>query len=183
MRAMHTLTLMSTAAAIFAMGATAYQDANVDSKGAAAQPEDRVAGLSFLSGSWRGTLFGQAAEEHWSAPEGRAMVGMFRLGAAGGRPLYELLLVEQDGDEVTYRLRHFRAKFAPLEDAPITLKAALIEKNKIVFEGAEDGRRIRVAYERTGPNELTFELSFSGEGQEQPRKERATFTRFDPAKP
>lgn len=51
--------------------------------------------LSFLTGSWRGTIGGDVViEEVWSAPRGGSMMGMFRIIAGDKTTLYEFLAIE-----------------------------------------------------------------------------------------
>lgn len=66
----------------------------------------KVADLSWLAGTWTGEGLGGRIEEVWSAPDGGAMVGYFRLVKDDKPVFYEIMtLIETDGS-VEMRLKH-----------------------------------------------------------------------------
>jgi hypothetical protein len=65
------------------------------------------ADLGWLTGTWLGRNGDDAVEEHWSPLGGNTLVGMFRWVSAGRVRFYELLAIEQDGDLVRLRIKHF----------------------------------------------------------------------------
>lgn len=139
-------------------------------------PSGRLAELAWLRGGWEGELFGQPAEEHWTAAKGTSMVGMFRLGGESGRQLYELLLIEETADGVAMRLRHFGAQFRPLENEPRVYKLSEAGNERIVFDCDGEDRVQRIAYHREGKDALRVELTMRSE--DGPRVESARWTRI-----
>ena len=63
--------------------------------------------LSWVAGAWTGTLGERTIEQHWSAPLGGTIVAMYRSILNNKTTLYELLAMEQDGDGVSLRIKHF----------------------------------------------------------------------------
>lgn len=63
--------------------------------------------LGWIAGAWTGALGERTIEQHWSAPRGGSIVAMYR-SIQGDRPtLYELLAIEQDGEGLVLRIKHF----------------------------------------------------------------------------
>lgn len=154
----HVVSLLLAAAAphsaqdAAAAGATAARQGSTP---AAVQITDLV----WLAGSWEGELFGQPAEEHWSEPRGRSIVGMFRLGAESSRPMYELILIEQESDGVKMRLRHYGPGFTDLDAAPLVLSLVDAGEKWAEFStGQEPVPDARVRYERVSATELAVRL-------------------------
>ena len=72
----------------------------------AARSAAKVADLAWLAGTWTGEGLGGRIEEVWSAPDGGAMVGYFRLVKDDKPVFYEIMtLIEIDGS-VEMRLKH-----------------------------------------------------------------------------
>jgi len=133
---------------------------------AAAEPSAaKLDSAAWLVGRWQSSASEQVTcEEHWSAPAGGAMVGMFRL-LSNQRPgLYELLLLEEEADGVWMRLRHFSPQMVAREQEPIKLKLASATADKLVFENPADDRPKRVVYSLAG-DELTATVETERNGQ------------------
>jgi Domain of unknown function (DUF6265) len=135
---------------------------------AAAEPSpdtSKIASVAWLAGRWRSPDEERiAAEEHWSAPAGGAMVGMFRLVNDGRPGIYELLLLEEQSDGVWMRLRHFRPKMVAREQEPIQLKLASAAADKLVFENPSGNQPKRITYALAG-NELTATVETERDGK------------------
>lgn len=134
---------------------------------AAATPVDiadpTIRDLSWMAGRWAGTMFGKPAEEHWTRPSAGAMVGMYRLGGAGDRPIYELMLIEQEDDGLVLRLRHFSAGFAEIDPEPLVLRLKRAAPNQADFENPHLERPRRIRYRRSADT-LTIGLEFVSGG-------------------
>ena len=100
-------------AVIVQAGAPAQQDATQGSTPNtltlpkdAPRPAARVADLQWLAGRWEGEGLGGKIEEVWSAPDGGAMVGYFRLLKDGKPVFYEILTLLESEGSVEMRLKH-----------------------------------------------------------------------------
>jgi len=134
------------------------------------KPEHAPASLSelaWLHGSWTGTAFGGRVEEHWSAPAGASMMGMFRLVGANDKTVFcEFIMIEQEGPHVVGRFRHFGPKYKHMEppDAPLQLKLVQATKSKAVFERDAESTPSRLTYEKTSDGQLSIRLQTRKDG-------------------
>jgi hypothetical protein len=65
-------------------------------------PKSALSDLSWMAGSWGGTVNGVDQEEHWTAPKGNSMIGIHRDVAKGRTVEFEFLRIEQQGDRLVY---------------------------------------------------------------------------------
>jgi catechol 2,3-dioxygenase-like lactoylglutathione lyase family enzyme len=125
-----------------------------------------IADLAWLSGQWRlerGTDdASETLEETWSPATGDAMTGMFRWMRGDNVWLYELMSIEQTGDELTFHLRHFGrglrvwdSEFEKLTPFAYPLKTA--NTNRLVFENPDRDQPRTIVYTRDSDT-LTVEL-------------------------
>lgn len=129
---------------------------------------------AFLAGAWRGEMNGDLVEEHWTAPAGGNITGMFRwIGADGGARVIEVLTIsrEQDG-AVVLRLRHFDGALTPWksEAEPVALSLAEASPNKAVFraDAAKGGSLAAVTYEVKDGGTLAIVVEFPAERKREP---------------
>jgi hypothetical protein len=100
-------------------------------------PRATLADMKWLEGRWVGAAFGGKTEEQWSAPDGGAMVGWYRL-VKDGRPVfYELMTVVEKGGSLVMRLKHFHADLKGWEEKDEVREFALVAKEEgaMHFEG------------------------------------------------
>jgi hypothetical protein len=130
----------------------------------------RIESVAWLAGRWQSPSGERTlCEEHWSAPAGKAMVGMFRLLNGERAGVYELLLLEEESDGVWLRLRHFRSQMVAVEQEPLKLKLASAAAGKLVFQNPAGDQPKRIIYARAG-DELTATVETLRDGKP------ATFT-------
>lgn len=124
----------------------------------------QVAELAWLTGEWYAELEGDEVEEHWMAPAGGTMPGMFRWLRDGQPRFYELLLLEPDGDELALLIRHFHPALRGWDrerDGPTRFvlchldgeRAIFVERNvpdAVWLTYQRDGDRLEAIFERDG---------------------------------
>jgi hypothetical protein len=117
----------------------------------AVEPPTKLDSVSWLVGRWQSPAGERVlSEEHWSAPAGGAMMGMFRL-VSGGKPgVYESLLLEEEADGIWMRLRHFQPQMVAREQEPIKLKLTSSANEKLVFENPDNSQPKRIIYTLVG---------------------------------
>lgn len=86
--------------------------------------------LDWLCGWWHGKIGEDRVEEVWSKPDGGAMMGMFRWLSGDAVRFYELILLEQDGEGVVMRVKHFNAGLLGWEEKDGPIDFALVELNE-----------------------------------------------------
>lgn len=116
--------------------------------------------LSWVAGAWTGTLGDRTIEQHWSAPLGGSIIAMYRSIQNDKATLYELLAMEQDGDGVSLRIKHFApgaglvGQEAKDESANHTL--VKLEDRLAVFEGGTPASPVRVTFRSPDANALNI---------------------------
>ena len=128
----------------------------------------KIADLAWLAGTWRGAGLGGMNEEHWSAPAGGAMMGMYRMLKDERVVFYELLTLGESAGSLLLTLRHFHPDLRGWEERDDTVRMPFIkaEAGRYYFEGLTleprpDALTIYLAIERKdqkdGPaTEVTF---------------------------
>ena len=100
-------------------------------------PQAHISQIAWLAGHWQGEAFGGKTEEMWSAPDGGAMMGSFRLVADGIVKFYELQVIREVNETLELNLKHFNADMTGWEEKEkvVTFKLVKVEENKVFFEG------------------------------------------------
>lgn len=178
----HTLTIVGLVAAGSMLAAAALPQQSsptaAPAKPAAAgpkseaQPADALAPVAFLAGRWVHIDAEGATEEHWSAPRGGAMMGMFRWDRPDGAPvMFEILTITAEGEDIILRLRHYSPKLVAKEekDKAMTLRLAEKGERRIVFAAAENaGSLSKIVYHCPTADDLHIGVQFApGENGEQ----------------
>lgn len=119
----------------------------------------RVRDLAWIAGAWTGTLGDRTIEQHWSAPLGNSIVAMYRSVRNDEAQLYELLAIEQQGDGVVLRIKHFSPGpgLAGREAKDVSIDHALVSlgDRTAVFQGTGEGPA-RVSFSSPTPETLTI---------------------------
>jgi hypothetical protein len=122
--------------------------------------------LSWIAGHWAGDVeaLGGHAEEGWFAPSGGAMSGVFRLVSGGVARVFELLLIEQQGEDVLFRFKHVGPGWEPWEEKPLTYRLTRLEGRHAFFDNL-DGEPLAgtpKAFSYARPEEETLVVSIQG---------------------
>jgi hypothetical protein len=132
-------------------------------------PSLQVADLAWLEGRWVGAMGDAAIEEHWSAPEGNVILGMFRLTRPleeGGDPaaprlgFSELWHVEPGPAGPRLLLRHFSPGLVGWEDedSPLVFEPVASGPRTITWETQKPEGTVRLTYESPDPDILIAKL-------------------------
>lgn len=133
-----------------------------------AAPASALADLGWLAGAYAQTNERGVAEEHWSAPHGNSIMGMFRWCKPDGTPaMFEILTItregEGDGAKTLLRLRHFSPTLVGKEekDKPMTLVLESGGPGRAVFVAHENaGDLARIVYHAPDPGKLDISVEF-----------------------
>lgn len=145
---------------------------------AAATPaKARVQDLAWIAGAWTGTLGDRTIEQHWSAPLGNSIVAMYRSVRGTEAQLYELLAIENEGDGVVLRIKHF----APgpglagreAKDESINHTLVSVGARTAVFQGTGEGGA-RVSFSSPDPQTLTIVVERMRDGKPVPTEFKYT---------
>ena len=124
--------------------------------------------LSWVAGAWTGTLGERTIEQHWSAPVGGSIIAMYRSIQNNKATLYELLAMEQEGDGVSLRIKHFApgAGLVGQEAKDESANHALVklEDRLAVFEGGSAASPVRITFRNPDPNSLNITVERNRNG-------------------
>jgi Domain of unknown function (DUF6265) len=120
-------------------------------------PGTNVADFSWLEGRWRGDWGPRVAEQIWTAPKARMMLGDFRLIENDKALVIELFtLVEKTGG-INFYFRHFTPELAPWEKSDATLlKLSTAELKKFDFENPANGKPKRIVFTKIDADAYTW---------------------------
>ena len=105
---------------------------------AAAKAPDASA-LAWLAGAWSGTKDGVRSEEHWTSPEGGALVGMHKDVRDGKVVAFEFARIAVEAGKLCYLA-------SPGGAAPTPFCAIEVGERRVVFENREHDFPQRVLY-------------------------------------
>jgi Domain of unknown function (DUF6265) len=134
---------------------------------AATPVKARLQDLAWIAGAWTGTLGDRTIEQHWSAPLGNSIVAMYRSVRNNEAQLYELLAIEQEGEGVALRIKHFSpgAGLAGREakDESINHTLVSVGDRTAVFQGTGDAPA-RVSFSSPNPQTLNIVVQRQRDG-------------------
>lgn len=136
--------------------------------------------LAWVTGAWTGKLGERTIEQHWSAPLAGSIIAMYRSIQGNRATLYELLAIEQDGEGVVLRIKHFTpgAGLVGQEAKDESMNHALIriEGRTAVFEGGPAASPTRITF--THPDPDTLNISVARERNGKPVSTEFKYTRI-----
>jgi Domain of unknown function (DUF6265) len=166
-----TIRLVQAALCVLLLGAASvYGD---QTAGTAAAPSTALKAtvdqLTWISGAWTGTLGERTIEQHWSAPLAGSIIAMYRSIQANRPTLYELLAIEQEGETVVLRIKHF-APGAGLvgreaKDESIDHTLVKLANRTAVFEGTGSASTTRITFTSPDPATLTITVARQRDGK------------------
>ena len=116
--------------------------------------------VAWISGAWTGTLNDRTIEQHWMTPLAGSMVAMYRSIRDNKPTLYELLAIEQEGEGLVLRIKHFApgAGLVGQEAKDVSMNHTLvgIEPRKAVFEAVTPTGPVRVTF--TSPDAASLDI-------------------------
>lgn len=165
--------LVAVLALLLAGHATLAQSQRTEHTFKLDDPESRPAAtlddVSLLVGNWSGEAFGNTFEAGWNPPSAGSMIGFFKLMDGDEVVFYELLLLVEEEDSLSMKVKHFDADFTAWEEKADYVTFRYIESDDdaihfsgisfyhidedtmdgyIVFRSGEDIREEKLAYRR-----------------------------------
>lgn len=156
--------------AMLLAGSAAVARAQAPAAGAAAAPaKATLQQMAWITGAWSGTLDDRQIEQHWMAPAANSIVGMYRSIQKQQATLYELLAIEQEGDGLVLRIKHF-APGAGLvgreaKEESLNYPLVRIEGQKAVFESGPAGSLTRLTFTSPAPDAVTIVVERTRDGK------------------
>lgn len=117
--------------------------------------------LNWLAGRWQGQMPWGAIEEVWAPAAEGVMMGMFRMSSRGRPSLFEFMTLEQKGEGVCLKIRHFNGAFVAREekDRPVVFDVTDTGDASFTFFADEGKATVKLVYHRTSADamEVAFE--------------------------
>ncbi len=118
----------------------------------------KVEDLGWLSGAWQGSFQEDTVDEYWSHAQPGSMVGVYRWVKEGNPWLYEMMLVETEGDSVVARFKHFDPGLKGREEAEKHYGFDLVQLNgtDAIFHMRDNEPSVWLFYRREGDSLITY---------------------------
>jgi len=137
--------------------------------GTASPAKARVDQLAWIAGNWTGTLGDRTIQQHWTAPLAGSMIASYRSIRDNRPTLYELLAIEEEGDGVVLRIKHF----APgpglvsqeAKDESMNHPLVRVDGRTAVFEGGAAANPARITFTSPDPSTLTITVERHRDGK------------------
>lgn len=149
------LRFILTAMVLFILNFEIAESQNVLKLGSDEMPGNgSLTELSWLTGYWKGTGLGGECDEMWIPQQDNSMAGIFRYSREGVLVFSEYMIIEEIGESLSLKLKHFNRDLSPWEekDEWIEFKLIKIEGETAWFDG--------LTYHRD-QNKLTIWLSLN----------------------
>ena len=122
----------------------------------AQRPAATIADLAWMTGHYKGSLGNGTLEENWAQPVGGSIASLVRSTADGATNMIELIVVEEEGDSLTLRLKQWDPGMKPRADGFQVMELLELGDKRVVFRNTgEDGIQ-RLGYSLVGD---TFTIS------------------------
>lgn len=135
------------------------------------QQKATIKDMAWLSGSWISKNDNKMAEEIWSFPASKNMMGMFRFIADDNVIFYELCQIVESNKSLTLKLKHFNADLTGWETKDQTINFLLIKiENKtayfsgLTYQRIGDSLNVWVAMEQKDETFKEAEFKFKLKG-------------------
>jgi len=128
-----------------------------------------LSSLEWIIGKWQNYTEKDIMEEYWYPILGDAMMGFFRWKKAESIFLYEFMLLQQVGETVVLKIKHFDAKLEGWEekDKFVEYQAWSSDANKVYLRASDTKHTPWMVYERIGSNLMVTFYDISGEQTDQ----------------
>jgi len=101
------------------------------------RPPATLDDVAWLAGSWAGEAFGGLFEEVWNPPSGGSMVGMFKTLNGDNVGFYELMLLVEEEESLSLKVKHFDSDFSAWEEQKdfVVFRFVRADERAIHFSG------------------------------------------------
>ena len=127
-------------------------------------PPARISAAAWLAGDWTGQGLGGISEEAWLPPAAGSMAGAYRGTRSGQVTFYELMIVAEAVDSLTFRLKHFAPDLKGWESPERAVEFPLVRaaRSAVYFDG--------LTYRRTAEGVESWVVIGLGDGGTRPER-------------
>jgi hypothetical protein len=124
----------------------------------------RAADLAWMTGTWAGPLGDQTLEENWTQPQGGSITSLIRFTGGGETSMIEMIVIEEEGESLVFRVRQWSPGFVPRTAEPQTMFLAEIGERRVRFEATQPGAFQSLTYSRPTAESFNIDVE-TGTGQ------------------
>jgi hypothetical protein len=151
------------------LGVSAPVHGQAPAPGPSAAAKATVEQLAWVTGAWTGKLGERTIEQHWSAPLAGSIIAMYRSIQSNRPTLYELLAMEQDGEGVVLRIKHFAPGVGLVgqeaKDESVNNTLVRVDGRTAVFEGGTASSPTRITFTSPDPDTLNITVGRQRDGK------------------
>jgi hypothetical protein len=109
-------------------------------------PSATVSDLAWMTGRYsNGSL-----EENWATPDAGSIAALVRSTNNGALAMIELIVVEEEGDSLTLRVKQWNPGMEPRSEDFQTMRLVEVGDQKVAFEATSEGGMQSLGYSLTG---------------------------------
>ena len=120
-------------------------------------PPAKITDLTWMTGHYKGAFGAGTLQENWANPAGGSIAALIRIMEGDATNVIELIVIEEEGDSLTLRLKQWQAGMKPLADGFVVMELVEVGDQKVVFRNAGDGEIERLGYSLAG-DQFTISL-------------------------
>ena len=114
-------------------------------------PSATVDDLAWMTGHYKGDFGpGGTLEENWSQPSGSSIAALIRISDADATNVIELIVIEEEGDSLTLRLKQWQAGMKPMADGFVVMELVEVGDQSVLFRNSRGGAIERLGYSLAG---------------------------------
>ena len=113
-------------------------------------PPAKITDLAWMTGHYKGDFGAGTLQENWAPPAGGSIAALIRITDGDATSMIELIVIEEEGDSLTLRLKQWEPGMKPLADGFEVMELVEVGDQKVVFRNAGDGAIQRLGYSLAG---------------------------------
>ena len=113
-------------------------------------PPAKITDLAWMTGDYKGAFGAGTLQENWAPPASGSIAALIRIMEGDATNVIELIVVEEEGDSLTLRLKQWQSGMKPLADGFVVMELVEVGDQKVVFRNAGDGDIQRLGYSLAG---------------------------------
>ena len=103
-----------------------------------------------MTGHYRGDTTNGSLEENWAEPKGGSIASLVRSTSHGMTDMIELIVIEEEGNSLTLRLKQWNRGMEPRAEGFQVLELIEIADKKVVFKNPGEVGLLQLGYSLNG---------------------------------
>jgi hypothetical protein len=124
-------------------------------------PPAKITDLAWMTGHYKGDFGAGTLQENWAPPASGSIAALIRIMEGDATNVIELIVVEEEGDSLTLRLKQWDPGMQPRADGFQVFRLIEIGDKKVAFRNTEEGGLQRLGYSLVG-DRFTISVETAG---------------------